>query len=289
MRFSLSHTLSRVGLMGALFGALGGATVGAPVASAHAAVFRGCSTSYVYTVRRGDWLTKISPRHWRQIAAQSGVTRANRIFPGQTLCIVTPKDVAPAYIVRVVPLHGNEVVHSLAHAKPVPPAPPVRKTPPPPSNSSGSGPSSTGSGGSATLNGGAPCAGVPISWPRSIQQWTIPTGCYGQIFYPNTSSYVAAPSFGWCNWAAEVFNTSGQHGYGALRLPQHATPRVGAVVWFAPGVQGAGGAGHWAVVAGIGPNGWMLVLEMNFYWRGGGWARLDYRYVRMTGGMSYGY
>lgn len=284
MRFSLS----RVGTGAALFTSLLGAVVGTPVASAHATVFRGCSTRYVYTVRRGDWLSKVSPRHWQQIAAQSGVARTNRIFPGQTLCISKPQDVAPAYIVYVQPLHSSEVPHT-SHNKPVPPAPPAKQTPPP-ANSSGSGPSNTGGGSQVTLNGGSPCAGSSVAWPGAIQQWTIPTGCFGQIFSPNPSRYVSAPSFGWCNWAAEVFNTSGQHGYGALHLPQHSAPRVGAVVWFAPGVQGAGGAGHYAVVAAIGPNGWLLVLEMNFYWRGGGWAKLDYRYVHTSGGgISFGY
>ena len=55
------------------------------------------------------------------------------------------------------------------------------------------------------------------------------------------------------------------------------------------GVQGAGGAGHVAHVIAVYPDGWFLVSEMNFYWNGGGWARVDYRYAHMGSGVMFIY
>jgi surface antigen len=66
-------------------------------------------------------------------------------------------------------------------------------------------------------------------------------------------------------------------------------PRANATVVFQPGVQGAGGAGHVAHVVAVYPGGWFLVSEMNFYWNGGGWARVDYRYAHMGSGVSFIY
>ncbi len=66
-------------------------------------------------------------------------------------------------------------------------------------------------------------------------------------------------------------------------------PRVGATVVFQPGVQGAGGAGHVAHVEKVYPNGWFLISEMNFYWNGGGWGRVDYRLAHMGWGVQFIY
>lgn len=80
-------------------------------------------------------------------------------------------------------------------------------------------------------------------------------------------------------------------GTSVLGLYKHyGAPRVGAVIWYNPGVQGASSEGHWGLVVAIGPNGWMLTEEANFYYRGGGFGRIDYRYVRYnTGGVAFLY
>lgn len=160
----------------------------------------------------------------------------------------------------------------------------------PKSTSSGSGPSG---GSSSVVYGGGQinfCLGQSLVWPSSISQWTAPLGCYGQIFAPNTANFPSRPSWGWCNWVPEEFHLN-YAGYGALQLTKHYdAPRVGAVVWFNPGVQGASSAGHWAELIAIGPNGWGVVEEMNFSWRGGGWGKIDYRFITLyTPGVAYLY
>lgn len=125
-------------------------------------------------------------------------------------------------------------------------------------------------------------------FPAVITQWTTPVSCYSAIYWPNPAQYPARPSYGWCNWWAEVTHPQ-YSGYTALHLVDHAQPVVGAVVWFNPYVQGASSEGHYAVVEALGPNGWVLISEMNFFWRGGGFARVDYRYIHVGPGVSFRY
>jgi hypothetical protein len=66
-------------------------------------------------------------------------------------------------------------------------------------------------------------------------------------------------------------------------------PAVNATVMFRPGVQGAGGAGHVAHVEAVYPGGWFLISEMNFYWNGGGWGRVDYRFAHSGPGVYFIY
>jgi len=37
------------------------------------------------------------------------------------------------------------------------------------------------------------------------------------------------------------------------------------------------------------PGGWFLVSEMNFFWNGGGWGRVDYRFAHAGSGVSFIY
>jgi hypothetical protein len=140
----------------------------------------------------------------------------------------------------------------------------------------------------AQVTTGQPCHAL-VSFPARISQWTIPSGCYSGIYRPNPANYSSRPSYGWCNWWPEVL----QHwfsAYVALHRTSHAAPRVGATVYFSPGVQGASSAGHYAQVVAIAPGGyWVLITEMNFYWRGGGFARVDYRYIHVGWGVSFRY
>ena len=137
--------------------------------------------------------------------------------------------------------------------------------------------------------GGQPCRAAAFVFPRVISSWTVPEGCFGRIFWPSPHNYVARPSYGWCNWWPEVLHPA-YSGSTVLHLPSHRTPIVGAVVWFSGGVQGASWAGHYAQVVAISPNGyWLLITEMNFAWRGGGWQRVDYRFVHIGAGVSFRY
>ena len=142
--------------------------------------------------------------------------------------------------------------------------------------------------GPSSLTTGQPCH-TAVLWPRTISAWAVPLGCYGGIYRPSPAAYVPRPSYGWCNWWPEVLHPW-LSGYAALHQPGHSSPRVSAVVFFAPGVQGASRAGHYAQVVAVAPGGyWLLITEMNFYYRGGGFARVDYRYVHVGAGVSFRY
>ncbi len=69
-----------------------------------------------------------------------------------------------------------------------------------------------------------------------------------------------------------------------------STPVPGATVVFAGGVQGASSAGHYARVVAVAPGGqWLLISEMNFTWRGGGFGRINYRYIHTGAGITFIY
>ena len=109
--------------------------------------------------------------------------------------------------------------------------------------------------------------------------WAKPHGCYGLIFRPRST--LGRPSFGWCNWAAEASHLN-YGGRSVLGLAKHyGAPRVGAVVWFSGFDQGASADGHWANLVAIGPHGWGLIEEMNFSYRGGGFGRIDFRFIHL--------
>lgn len=106
--------------------------------------------------------------------------------------------------------------------------------------------------------------------------------------------------FGQCTWYAWYrhqgeplmgIGNAAQWAYGARAhgLRTGSTPAVGATAVFQGGVQGASGVGHVAHVEAVYGNGWFLVSEMNFYFNGGGWGRVDYRYVHTGGGVSFIY
>jgi surface antigen len=67
------------------------------------------------------------------------------------------------------------------------------------------------------------------------------------------------------------------------------SPAVGATAVFQPGVQGAGSGGHVGHVVQILSGGWFIISEMNFAWNGGGWGRVDYRYVHTGSGVAFIY
>lgn len=151
-------------------------------------------------------------------------------------------------------------------------------------------PVTSGGGGTVVVNNVLNegfCAGQSVSF-ANVSEWAVPNGCYSGVYYPSNQGY---PSFGWCNYWPEAMHPWLGHTYAALSLPSHGgwAPRIGATIFYAPFVQGASAAGHYGVVVAIGPNGWVLSAEMNFYWRGGGFGRVIYRYVHEGWGVDFRY
>jgi surface antigen len=135
--------------------------------------------------------------------------------------------------------------------------------------------------------------------PSGISAWAAPAGraSYGMADFAGDPYHSL---FGWCTWYAwyrhqgEPLMQLGNAAQWAYTAPAHGlrvggTPVPGATVVFQPGVQGASGAGHVAHVEAVYGNGWFLVSEMNFYWNGGGWQRVDYRYAHTGPGVSFIY
>jgi hypothetical protein len=154
----------------------------------------------------------------------------------------------------------------------------------------GTGPNGPVNGGTTSISvtSGQPCHDA-VKWPSSIGQWTVPSGCYAKVYMPNPASYASRPSYGWCNWWPEVLHPS-YAGSSVLHLAGHSTPKPGAVVFFAGGVQGASSAGHYAQVVAIKPGStWVLITEMNFSWRGAGFKKVDYRFIHTGSGVSFRY
>ncbi len=140
---------------------------------------------------------------------------------------------------------------------------------------------------SGAIARGEPCtASRTIAWTIRPSSWAIPPSCFGGIYRVNPYSYgVETADYGWCSWWPRAI----KHDNAALVGTRYRTPRVGAVVAFAPGDQGASSEGHFGYVESIGPSGWILISEMNMYWRGGGWQKVNYRYVHVDWGTSFIY
>lgn len=148
--------------------------------------------------------------------------------------------------------------------------------------------SGTSSGTSyATATGGLPCQQSYMFVPN-ISQWTVPPGCYGKIYYPDRSVYYANSNFGFCNWWVLALHPNQPDILYGKEYTRSGTPVAGAAVWLDPYVQGASSAGHWAQAVAVSPNGyWVLITEMNFYWNGGGWGRVDFRYIHVGPGVVF--
>ena len=106
--------------------------------------------------------------------------------------------------------------------------------------------------------------------------------------------------FGVCTWYAWYrhrgeplmrLGNAAQWAYNAPRfgLRVGATPVAGATAVFQPGVEGAGGGGHAAHVEVVLGGGWFILSEMNYYWNGGGWGRVDWRFAYAGSGVSFIY
>ncbi|HET8908458.1 MAG TPA: CHAP domain-containing protein [Ktedonobacterales bacterium] len=135
-------------------------------------------------------------------------------------------------------------------------------------------------------------------WPPSWAYDSVPGYYSFRMTEPASGYYWWA--FGQCTWWAqykrqdENLRHMGNAEYWAAGAAARGyrvgrTPVAGATVVFQPGVEGAGGAGHVAHVVKVYPDGWFLISEMNFYWNGGGWGRVDYRFAYVRSGVSFIY
>ena len=199
-----------------------------------------------YTVKPGNTLRDIANAHRTTastVAQANHITTSTPLYVGQKLCMPTTWW-AQANTTPLVPDYANLAL---------PPG----------------------------IMAGEPCtADRSMVWTGVISRWAIPPGCFGLIYSPNPRDYMVngqvIGGFGWCNWWPEALLRDPH----ALDRPAHAQVRVGVPVFYAP--QAGQHLGHYAFVESIGTGqyaGWILISEMNMYWRGGGWAKVDYRYI----------
>lgn len=154
----------------------------------------------------------------------------------------------------------------------------VINAPPPKTNSA--------TGGISSIE---PC-NDPVKFLPKIEQWSVPPGCYANIYRPIQANYPFRPGFGWCNWWVREHHLAQRDITENLAYRHGTTPVPGAAIFFYGNVQGADSAGHWAQVVAIAPdNYWILISEMNFAWRGAGWTKVDYRYVHAGPGVIFVY
>jgi surface antigen len=145
-------------------------------------------------------------------------------------------------------------------------------------------------------SGAASSSGVAVAYaysaaPQNVSQWAYTgRGAYSDGWLQGAYPAGNCTLYAWSrdtrlwglgnagNWAAAAR---------ARGLAVSWAPTVGATAVFAGGVQGASGLGHVAHVEQVYANGWFLVSEMNFFWNGGGWGRVDYRYAHIGSGVSF--
>ncbi len=203
-----------------------------------------------YTVQSGDTLGGIAARYgqnWSSLAQMNGISDPNLIFPGQQI----------QFCGRAASVTTTTISYTASSA------------------------SSTSTG----VDYSGEFCQSPIFATGPISQWTVPPGCYAGIYRPNPANYVARSDFGQCAWWPQVLHPNNPSIlYSGARQSQ---PIAGSVAVFAPGNQGASAGGHYAQVVAVLGNGWVLVSEMNFYWRGGGFGLVDYRYVHVEPGVSF--
>jgi LysM domain len=206
------------------------------------------------------------------LAQANHIANPNLIYVGQRLCIPFTTWGQAQTAAAVLPT---------AHlAAPVPAAPAKSTT------STNNGVEVSAGGISIPVNAlpaGEPCtADRSIVWTVPVSRWAIPPGCFGGVYSPNPYNFMVngqvIPGFGWCNWWPEALVRDPY----AIDRPRHSTPRVGVPVYWAP--QPGESVGHYGFVESIGTGqnaGWILISEMNMYWRGAGWQKVDYRYIRV--------
>ena len=150
-----------------------------------------------------------------------------------------------------------------------------------------------------TGNGGSGGGGAVLPPPGNIGPWVSPPGLYAYHMGdfrgdPYAGYYGACTWYAWYRHQGEPLMQLGMARDWAYNAPRYGlrtgyAPAVGATAVFQPGVQGASGGGHAAHVEAVYSNGWFLVSEMSFYWNGGGWGIVSYRYAHTGPGVSFIY
>jgi hypothetical protein len=147
--------------------------------------------------------------------------------------------------------------------------------------------------------GSARPTGFAGSAPANIGPWMPPPGRFAFGMRDFAGDPYGA-FFGECTWYAWLrhsneplmrMGNAGQWAFTAraFGLRTGSVPAAGATVVFQPGVQGASGLGHAAHVEAVYGNGWFLVSEMSFFWNGGGWGRVSFRYAHVGWGVTFIY
>lgn len=154
--------------------------------------------------------------------------------------------------------------------------------------------SQASSGGSAAVTVTSFAAALSAT-PQGISQWAST----GRASYPEPMGTYQGYTWGWCTSGAAMLTSMNLRGLGnadqwarnaaARGQPTGTTPRVGATVVYAPGVQGASSGGHVAHVAAVYANGWFMSEDVNFFWNGGGWGRVSFRYAHSGAGVTFIY
>jgi surface antigen len=156
---------------------------------------------------------------------------------------------------------------------------------------SGGGVGGASGGGVGGASGGGGAA------PGGVSQWGRPPG-YSAWTMRDFAGDRYSNVFGGCTWYAwyrrqdrGLLSGAANWAYTARArgIPTGSAPAAGATAVFAPGVQGAGGGGHVAHVERVLGGGWFIVSEMNFYFNGGGWGRVSYRYAHSGPGVAFVY
>jgi surface antigen len=89
----------------------------------------------------------------------------------------------------------------------------------------------------------------------------------------------------WVPWTGNAYQWAA--GAAASGWIVSSTPKVPSIIVLQPGVQGAFGIGHVAVVERINTDGSVYTSNMNMYTNGGGWDRVSYANFYPGPGVSF--
>jgi len=127
---------------------------------------------------------------------------------------------------------------------------------------------SSANGAVSRIAGISPC-GAYTKFPASIGPWVVPLDCFGHIFYTGYGD-----CYGWV-----------RHNFPSLSQTRQVI--VGDAIHFPAGRDGAGDRGHWGIIVALRGDGWSIITEENMYWRGGGFNRVNYRFILLTPDLIY--
>ncbi len=210
-----------------------------------------------------------------------------------------PADAGDIWSPTTLTLNGVAAAERAARAQQTLVAVAVRRYNPSPVTTGGS-PHNKGGGGNGNgggnVNGGG---GNPGNPPGGIGPWTPVPGhpSYGMSDFsgdPYSWQFGECTWYGWYRHQNEPLGSFGMATQWIANARAHClatgySPAVGATAVFSPGVEGAGGGGHVGHVEEVLGGGWFIISEMNFYFNGGGWGRVDWRYVYVAPGVAFIY